>query len=82
MTTIQISYTPPTSNINAAVPDTSTGERQKLIAEKLYDMVNAEVCDEHTLEPPSVDYNTTTHLDYSKGVEGTYLTYSIPDFRA
>lgn len=48
-----------------------SGERLKLVTERLYDMVTAEVNTELNVDVPLVDYNTTTHLDYSKNIKGT-----------
>ena len=79
VTTIQKSYTPPASNINFQVTQDKklAGDRQKIITEKLYDMVNAEVCAEQNVDPPPVDYTSTTHLDFSKEIEGTTLIRTI-----
>ena len=68
-TSIQSSFPLPTLNSDVLLSVDKAGERQKLVTERLYDMVTTEVNAELDKDVALVDYTTTTHSDYC--TEGT-----------
>ena len=73
-TTINASYPSPQSNTSYVLTET-IGNRKKLTEGSLYDMVATQVRAEavERAKPPPINYNSTTHSDFFKEVQGTSI---------